>query len=275
MCDVCETTMFNSHWVCTKCGYSVCSACYYAKAGSLAKTKDSPDPLGDATSSVTPTVHESVVEEVGVKSRILSTHCQCTSLYGTAVSKHCSLSLFSSGLSAAVVQLSFEDYSVRQPWSTCSASRRPHDPNKMMLTALLPFGSLHCLWHRLHRIVPHIDCSCSCPSADRLASAAAGTTTKDVASPASSTDTSAATSLDLLADLALKSTTSSVGSLEDGGGAEAEMVDGERRELSQKAGSLGVLYLRDGDSANFKAFQVSPILSPTALVTLNSDILDF
>ncbi|KAL5970286.1 Lysine-specific demethylase 3A [Taenia solium] len=226
MCDVCETTMFNSHWVCTKCGYSVCSACYYAKAGSLAKTKDSLDPLGDATSSVTPTVHERVGEEVGVKN-----------------------------LSPAVVQLSFEDYSVRQPWSTCSASRRPHDPNKMMLTALLPFGSLHCLWHRLHRIVPRLDCSCACPSADHLASAGAETTTKDVASPASSTDTSAATSLDLLADLALKSTTSSVGSLEDGVGAEAEIVDGESLDLSQKAGSLGVLYLKDGDSANFKAFQ--------------------
>ncbi|KAH9284951.1 Lysine-specific demethylase 3A-A [Echinococcus granulosus] len=220
MCDVCETTMFNSHWVCTKCGYSVCSACYYAKAASLAKTKDSPDPLGDVTSSVTSTVHESVVEEVGVKN-----------------------------LSPAVVQLSFEDYSVRQPWSTCSASRRPHDPSKMMLTALLPFGSLHCLWHRLHRIVPRLDCPCTCPSAG------ARTTIEDVASPASSTDTSAATSLDLLADLALKSTTSSGGSLEDSGGAEEETVDGESRELSQKAGSLGVLYLKDGDPTNFKAFQ--------------------
>ncbi|OON14195.1 hypothetical protein X801_10015 [Opisthorchis viverrini] len=27
MCDVCETTMFNTHWVCAKCGYSVCVHC--------------------------------------------------------------------------------------------------------------------------------------------------------------------------------------------------------------------------------------------------------
>lgn len=27
MCDVCETTMFNAHWVCAKCGYSVCTQC--------------------------------------------------------------------------------------------------------------------------------------------------------------------------------------------------------------------------------------------------------
>ncbi|KAK4473043.1 hypothetical protein MN116_002731 [Schistosoma mekongi] len=28
MCDVCETTMFNTHWVCGKCGYSVCTDCF-------------------------------------------------------------------------------------------------------------------------------------------------------------------------------------------------------------------------------------------------------
>lgn len=76
-------------------------------------------------------------------------------------------------------------------------------------------------------------------------------------SPASSTDTSAATSLDLLADLALKSSTSSGGSPEDDVNVDTEMMDGsERRELSQKAGATGVLYLKDGDSANLKAFQV-------------------
>ncbi|XP_054832812.1 lysine-specific demethylase 3B isoform X1 [Eublepharis macularius] len=28
MCDVCETTMFNIHWVCRKCGFGVCLDCY-------------------------------------------------------------------------------------------------------------------------------------------------------------------------------------------------------------------------------------------------------
>jgi len=28
MCDVCETTLFNFHWVCDKCGYAVCIDCY-------------------------------------------------------------------------------------------------------------------------------------------------------------------------------------------------------------------------------------------------------
>ncbi|KAJ8266771.1 hypothetical protein GJAV_G00134530 [Gymnothorax javanicus] len=28
MCDVCETTIFNMHWVCRKCGFGVCLDCY-------------------------------------------------------------------------------------------------------------------------------------------------------------------------------------------------------------------------------------------------------
>ncbi|XP_054167428.1 lysine-specific demethylase 3B-like [Oppia nitens] len=36
MCDVCETTLFNIHWVCDKCGFVVCIDCYKArKVGSI------------------------------------------------------------------------------------------------------------------------------------------------------------------------------------------------------------------------------------------------
>ena len=28
MCDVCETTLFNYHWACNKCGFVVCLDCY-------------------------------------------------------------------------------------------------------------------------------------------------------------------------------------------------------------------------------------------------------
>lgn len=28
LCDVCETTIFNYHWICDKCGYVVCIDCY-------------------------------------------------------------------------------------------------------------------------------------------------------------------------------------------------------------------------------------------------------
>lgn len=31
MCDACEATLFNLHWVCQKCGFVVCVDCYRAK----------------------------------------------------------------------------------------------------------------------------------------------------------------------------------------------------------------------------------------------------
>ena len=31
MCDVCDTTLFNMHWVCHKCGFVVCLDCYKVK----------------------------------------------------------------------------------------------------------------------------------------------------------------------------------------------------------------------------------------------------
>lgn len=31
LCDVCETTLFNYHWACRKCGFVVCIDCYKVK----------------------------------------------------------------------------------------------------------------------------------------------------------------------------------------------------------------------------------------------------
>lgn len=45
MCDLCATTIFNTHWVCEACGYGVCLDCFNAqitvkksKAGSVDRT---------------------------------------------------------------------------------------------------------------------------------------------------------------------------------------------------------------------------------------------
>ncbi|KAG8198328.1 hypothetical protein JTE90_021577 [Oedothorax gibbosus] len=37
MCDVCETTLFNIHWVCHKCGFVVCIDCYKLRKNGLPK----------------------------------------------------------------------------------------------------------------------------------------------------------------------------------------------------------------------------------------------
>lgn len=34
LCDMCDTTVFNLHWVCQHCGFSICSACYQQACGS-------------------------------------------------------------------------------------------------------------------------------------------------------------------------------------------------------------------------------------------------
>ncbi|XP_028824386.1 probable JmjC domain-containing histone demethylation protein 2C isoform X3 [Denticeps clupeoides] len=40
MCDACETTLFNIHWVCQKCGFVVCLDCYKARERKSSKDKE-------------------------------------------------------------------------------------------------------------------------------------------------------------------------------------------------------------------------------------------
>jgi len=40
MCDACEATLFNIHWVCQKCGFVVCLDCYKAKERKSSRDKE-------------------------------------------------------------------------------------------------------------------------------------------------------------------------------------------------------------------------------------------
>ncbi|XP_076363416.1 uncharacterized protein LOC143253421 isoform X2 [Tachypleus tridentatus] len=42
MCDVCEATLFNIHWVCHKCGFVVCIECYRARKNGTSREEDCP-----------------------------------------------------------------------------------------------------------------------------------------------------------------------------------------------------------------------------------------
>lgn len=53
MCDVCETTLFNIHWVCDKCGFVVCIGCYTSR-------KEKEQNSGD--SDMEPEVHHGPVD---------------------------------------------------------------------------------------------------------------------------------------------------------------------------------------------------------------------
>ena len=43
MCDVCETTLFNIHWACSKCGFVVCIDCYKSRKAGTIKVWDQDD----------------------------------------------------------------------------------------------------------------------------------------------------------------------------------------------------------------------------------------
>uniref|UniRef100_A0A8C0PSK3 Probable JmjC domain-containing histone demethylation protein 2C n=2 Tax=Canis lupus familiaris TaxID=9615 RepID=A0A8C0PSK3_CANLF len=62
MCDACEATLFNIHWVCQKCGFVVCLDCYKAKERKSSRV------LTDLLD-----VMHTLREKYGIKS-----HCQCT-----------------------------------------------------------------------------------------------------------------------------------------------------------------------------------------------------
>ncbi|KAM4675517.1 lysine-specific demethylase 3B isoform 2-T2 [Discoglossus pictus] len=48
MCDVCETTLFNIHWVCRKCGFGVCLDCYRLRKSRPRREED----VGDGDEEV-------------------------------------------------------------------------------------------------------------------------------------------------------------------------------------------------------------------------------
>uniref|UniRef100_A0A182VZW8 [histone H3]-dimethyl-L-lysine(9) demethylase n=1 Tax=Anopheles minimus TaxID=112268 RepID=A0A182VZW8_9DIPT len=61
MCDVCQTTLFNHHWVCSTCGFVVCIDCYKCRKNGIitveSTTKDK-DPNGWLLCSATKEPHD-------------------------------------------------------------------------------------------------------------------------------------------------------------------------------------------------------------------------
>nr|CAH8822415.1 unnamed protein product [Trichobilharzia regenti] len=172
MCDVCDTTMFNTHWVCAKCGYSVCTDC-------LDESK-----LTNSSMNSDRKVNEN----------------------GTVVEK--SKSKHSRGRGGGP-----------HGWASCTTTRQHHDPNRLLLTSLLPSGIIGRLIHRLHRIANYhqinLGCHCSASAAGSSASSSSTSSSEssgggDVSLKSTKTldvvrgDGVDRNSLDLLADIALK-----------------------------------------------------------------------
>eukprot|EP00057_Strongylocentrotus_purpuratus_P019513 XP_011673987.1 PREDICTED: probable JmjC domain-containing histone demethylation protein 2C isoform X1 [Strongylocentrotus purpuratus] len=43
MCDTCDTTLFNIHWTCSKCGFVVCLDCYHSKSDEEKNDENTPE----------------------------------------------------------------------------------------------------------------------------------------------------------------------------------------------------------------------------------------
>ncbi len=107
MCDVCETTLFNIHWVCRKCGFGVCLDCYRLR-------KNRP-PEGKGSSTF-----------MKLSSYLIQEHCLVMYVH------YCmSLTL----TSALTVDESPEEEVFS--WLKC-AKGQPHEPQNLMPTQIIP-----------------------------------------------------------------------------------------------------------------------------------------
>lgn len=88
MCDVCDTTLFNMHWVCHKCGFVVCLDCYKVRLRSLQQQDSGEGEEGEGDPYSAPQQED------------------------------------------------------QRDWLTCSANRQQHEPDKLMLTQIIPGDAL-------------------------------------------------------------------------------------------------------------------------------------
>ncbi|KAK3095194.1 hypothetical protein FSP39_011276 [Pinctada imbricata] len=110
MCDVCDTTLFNMHWVCHKCGFVVCLDCYKVRIKAVRQ--------------------ENGEEEEDPLTRELSDE--------------------------------------QRQWLTCSANRSQHEPDKLMLTQIIPRDALWEVGKLIHDMKKKwsIKTKCTCGQAN-------------------------------------------------------------------------------------------------------------
>ncbi|KAM9550693.1 putative JmjC domain-containing histone demethylation protein 2C isoform 3-T3 [Guaruba guarouba] len=101
MCDACEATLFNIHWVCQKCGFVVCLDCYKAKERKSSRDKElyawmkcvKGQPHDHKHLMPTQIIPGSVLTDLldamhNIREKFeIKSHCQCTSKQSTQAGK--------------------------------------------------------------------------------------------------------------------------------------------------------------------------------------------
>ena len=149
MCDVCETTLFNIHWVCSDCGFVVCIDCYRTRRD-----------------------EESVQAKENRSKQQTSSKC-CSNGQNINKAEKCSPEL-PEPQSVHAVSASSPPHVVPPPtgrnqsrdrdrfdWLYCN-SKQPHLQEKLILTQIISKTALWDVCKRLHEVKRSWNCPCTC-----------------------------------------------------------------------------------------------------------------
>jgi len=103
MCDVCDVTLFNIHWVCQMCGFAVCFGCFRLRAFE--------PPVGVAAAEDGSRC-DNAKSEVG----------------GRCEDPRCVLC---------------DRESAVERWLTCSTNQKPHAQDELMMAQILPSDGIY------------------------------------------------------------------------------------------------------------------------------------
>jgi len=153
MCDVCETTLFNIHWVCSDCGFVVCIDCYKSRRD---EEYYSPDDCSKQQSTSNAGNKSNVPSSTvsNGKSRasdlLSSSTCSENAPSVAAVSQPSSKSHHSSSKDRD-----------RFDWLLCN-NKQPHVQEKLILTQIIAKTALWDVCAKLHDVKRKLGRACTC-----------------------------------------------------------------------------------------------------------------
>jgi hypothetical protein len=168
MCDVCETTLFNIHWVCSECGFVVCIDCYKTRRDEEEKTKENMSLNRVKTSNGSSNLKSNESNKSGENNNNPSDN---NNLDDQGERKDESVSLSSS--STPSTQKNHQETkhhhqshgssrdTDRFDWLHCN-SKQPHDQDMLMLTQIIAKTALWDVCAKLHDIKKKRGNPCTC-----------------------------------------------------------------------------------------------------------------
>lgn len=147
MCDVCETTLFNIHWVCSDCGFVVCIDCYRTR-------RDEESVQAKENRSKQQTNSKTCSNGQNIKTE------KCNSDIPETQSGAPSASSPPHPVPPPTGRNHSRDRD-RFDWLYCN-NKQPHLQDKLILTQIISKTALWDVCKRLHEVKRSWNCPCSC-----------------------------------------------------------------------------------------------------------------